>query len=148
MPIYEYRCTACKNLFEEWAKSFDSPEHEPCPKCGGDATRVISRTSFVLEGSGWYVTEYGNRKSDHESGAGAPDAGETSKDSGATETGEASGTSDVAVKTESGTTGTSTAGTSSASTNSAGTSSSGTGATSDTGGTSGKSAPTSATAAA
>ncbi|MEG2139759.1 MAG: zinc ribbon domain-containing protein, partial [Bilophila sp.] len=80
MPIYEYRCTACDNLFEEWAKNFDSPEHEPCPKCGGDAARVISRTSFVLEGSGWYVTEYGNRKSDHESGAGAPGVGETPHD--------------------------------------------------------------------
>lgn len=110
MPIYEYRCTACKNLFEEWTKSFDSPEHEPCPKCGGDATRVISRTSFVLEGSGWYATEYGNRKSDHESGAGAPEA-ESPKDTGSTETTKtsddstASSTSDTAAKTEPGTTG-------------------------------------------
>lgn len=75
MPIYEYRCTACGNQFEEWVKHFDSPEHEPCPKCGGDAARIVSNTSFVLKGGGWYVTEYGNHKTDHESGAGAPGEG-------------------------------------------------------------------------
>lgn len=75
MPIYEYRCKACDTVFEEWAKSFDSPEHEPCPKCGGDAVRIVSNTTFVLKGGGWYVTEYGNHKTDHESGAGAPDGG-------------------------------------------------------------------------
>ncbi len=74
MPIYEYRCSRCGRIFEEWAQSFDSPEHEPCPHCGGDAARIMSHTSFVLKGEGWYVTEYGNRnKTDHESGAGAPD---------------------------------------------------------------------------
>lgn len=75
MPIYEYRCSRCGRIFEEWAQSFDSPEHESCPHCGGDAARIMSHTSFVLKGEGWYVTEYGNRnKTDHESGAGAPDA--------------------------------------------------------------------------
>lgn len=87
MPIYEYRCTACGNLFEEWVKHFDSPEHEPCPKCGGDAARIVSNTSFVLKGGGWYVTEYGNHKTDHESGAGAPGEGKGGrKDAAAGET--------------------------------------------------------------
>ena len=36
MPIYEYRCRKCGNVFEEWVKTFDSPELEPCPKCGGE----------------------------------------------------------------------------------------------------------------
>lgn len=75
MPIYEYRCTACGNVFEEWGQHFDSPEHEPCPKCGGDAARIVSNTTFVLKGGGWYVTEYGSHKTDHESGAGAPGEG-------------------------------------------------------------------------
>ena len=35
MPIYEYGCRKCGNVFEEWVKTFDSPELEPCPKCGG-----------------------------------------------------------------------------------------------------------------
>ena len=45
MPIYEYRCRKCGNVFEEWVKTFDSPELEPCPKCGGDAERIMSNTS-------------------------------------------------------------------------------------------------------
>lgn len=52
MPIYEYRCRKCGNVFEEWVKTFDSPELEPCPKCGGDAERIMSNTSFKLEGGG------------------------------------------------------------------------------------------------
>lgn len=50
MPIYEYRCRKCGNVFEEWVKTFDSPELEPCPKCGGDAERIMLNTSFKLEG--------------------------------------------------------------------------------------------------
>ena len=72
MPIYEYCCGKCSHVFEEWAQHFDSPDHEPCPKCGGEASRIVSNTSFVLKGQGWYVTEYGNKnKTNHESGAGA-----------------------------------------------------------------------------
>lgn len=66
MPIYEYRCTKCHKQFEEWQKNFSSSEHEICPDCGGDAVRLISNTSFILKGKGWYVTEYGNRKNDPE----------------------------------------------------------------------------------
>ena len=29
--IYEYRCRKCGNVFEEWVKTFDSPELEPAP---------------------------------------------------------------------------------------------------------------------
>jgi predicted nucleic acid-binding Zn ribbon protein len=29
-----------------------------CEKCGGQVRRLISQTSFVLKGSGWYVTDY------------------------------------------------------------------------------------------
>ena len=61
MPIYEYRCRKCGNVFEEWVKTFDSPELEPCPKCGGDAERIISKTSFKLEGGGWFASCYGGK---------------------------------------------------------------------------------------
>ena len=61
MPIYEYRCRKCGNVFEEWVKTFDSPELEPCPKCGGDAERIISNTSFKLEGGGWFASCYGGK---------------------------------------------------------------------------------------
>ncbi len=58
MPIYEYRCKECQQVFEEWQKDF--AEHQfSCPVCGGGSDRLISNTSFVLKGGGWYVTDYG-----------------------------------------------------------------------------------------
>ena len=69
MPIYEYRCRKCGNVFEEWVKTFDSPELEPCPKCGGDAERIMSNTSFKLEGGGWFASCYGGKAAGSENGA-------------------------------------------------------------------------------
>jgi len=57
MPIYEYRCQECQQSFEEWQKDF-SEHHVPCPVCGGKAERLISSTSFVLKGGGWYSDLY------------------------------------------------------------------------------------------
>lgn len=63
MPIYEYRCEDCQQLFEEWCKQVedDAVEHS-CPICKGRGHRLISNTSFALKGGGWYVTEYGSKK--------------------------------------------------------------------------------------
>lgn len=58
MPIYEYQCTSCGHNFEEWQKNFEEKEVH-CPKCGNSAKRLISNTSFILKGTGWYVTDYG-----------------------------------------------------------------------------------------
>jgi putative FmdB family regulatory protein len=64
MPIYEYRCHDCEQIFEEWQKDFTERSVD-CPVCGNRAERIISNTSFVLKGSGWYVTDYaGNRTPD------------------------------------------------------------------------------------
>ena len=62
MPIYEYHCDACDCDFEEWHRHADDIQSVSCPKCKKGAHRVISNTTFVLKGSGWYVTEYGGRK--------------------------------------------------------------------------------------
>ena len=32
-----------------------------CPSCGGPMKKMISNTSFVLKGSGWYVTDYAGK---------------------------------------------------------------------------------------
>lgn len=58
MPIYEYQCRDCKQVFEEWQTDFKDREMK-CPVCGGSADRLISNTSFILKGGGWYVTDYG-----------------------------------------------------------------------------------------
>ncbi|MEW5772785.1 MAG: zinc ribbon domain-containing protein [Thermodesulfobacteriota bacterium] len=57
MPIYEYRCCDCEQIFEEWQKGFEDKD-VPCPVCGHKADRIISNTAFVLKGTGWYVTDY------------------------------------------------------------------------------------------
>lgn len=58
MPIYEYRCEACGAPKEAIQKMSDPPL-KLCEVCGAEALqRVMSRTSFVLKGSGWYATDY------------------------------------------------------------------------------------------
>jgi len=57
MPVYEYRCTKCHRQFEIMQKITDAPLTE-CSLCGGELKKLITNTSFVLKGSGWYVTDY------------------------------------------------------------------------------------------
>lgn len=78
MPIYEYQCPQCGHLFEEWVKAADAHGQEPCPQCGTPSPRVISQTSFVLKGGGWYVSDYGYRKGIKEEGE-APAPGTSDK---------------------------------------------------------------------
>lgn len=62
MPIYEYRCKDCHQVFEEWCKRVEEDDAtHACPICKGQAVRLISNTSFALKGGGWYVTDYGPR---------------------------------------------------------------------------------------
>lgn len=62
MPIYEYACNSCHQEFELFQKITEDPAEE-CPKCGSNGVqRLISRTSFILKGTGWYVTDYGGKK--------------------------------------------------------------------------------------
>ncbi|MDR1659350.1 MAG: zinc ribbon domain-containing protein [Desulfovibrio sp.] len=68
MPIYEYLCPKCRKIFEEWTTSANDDTVEPCPHCATPAPRVMSQTSFVLKGDGWYVSDYGYRKGVKEDG--------------------------------------------------------------------------------
>ncbi len=68
MPIYEYRCQQCGQLTDALQKMSDPPL-KTCRHCGVDALeKVMSRTSFHLKGTGWYVTDY-------KSSGGAPASG-------------------------------------------------------------------------
>jgi putative FmdB family regulatory protein len=73
MPIYEYQCNKCGNVFEVLQKFSDAPvkKHE---KCGGKVERLISRSGFQLKGGGWYATDYA-----HSSKGEKPSAKEDSK---------------------------------------------------------------------
>lgn len=57
MPIYEYQCTGCGKTIEVMQKISDDPLTK-CEECGGELKKLITSTSFVLKGEGWYVTDY------------------------------------------------------------------------------------------
>lgn len=58
MPLYEYVCTQCKEKTEK-LQPFNAPNGIQCPKCEGEARRILSQSSFQLKGDGWYKDHYG-----------------------------------------------------------------------------------------
>jgi putative FmdB family regulatory protein len=87
MPLYEYECENCGDLFEVIQKFADEPVavHE---KCGGKVHRLLSAPALQFKGSGWYVNDYAKSNS----GAG------TSKKSDST-SGNATSSGDSPAKT-------------------------------------------------
>ncbi len=65
MPVYEYECLKCKKKHEIMQRITENPLTD-CPDCGGTMKKIISSTTFVLKGSGWYATDYGS--SNHSGG--------------------------------------------------------------------------------
>lgn len=60
MPIYEYRCGECEQVFEALQRVADEPL-DTCRRCGGPAERIISSPAIHFVGSGWYVTDYARK---------------------------------------------------------------------------------------
>lgn len=85
MPTYEYQCDSC-GVFEVSQRITEDPLKK-CPTCKGKVRRLISNTSFMLKGSGWYATDYGRSKSapttDSTSGSGNGKSGSESASSSA-----------------------------------------------------------------
>jgi len=61
MPIYEYACEKCDKQMEVIQKITEAPL-KVCPDCKGRLRKMISNTSFVLKGTGWYATDYASNK--------------------------------------------------------------------------------------
>lgn len=58
MPIYEFECTACGNIFERLQKLADADPTD-CPECGKPRVkRRLTAPAFRLAGSGWYETDF------------------------------------------------------------------------------------------
>ena len=84
MPIYEYRCDDCEQVFEAIQRISDEPL-DACRRCGGAAHRIVSSPAIQFLGSGWYVTDYarktGDKAANGKNGSGAK-AGPGKPDSG------------------------------------------------------------------
>jgi len=59
MPIYEYKCAKCGVV--EVMQGIKEAPLKKCPNCKSKVERMISSSSFVLKGSGWYATDYAKK---------------------------------------------------------------------------------------
>ena len=83
MPLYEYECSKCSYSWELIQRMSDAPP-KTCPECRSRKVgKLLSRTSFVLKGSGWYADGYSGKsnKGDGSSSAGSSDSGSASTSS-------------------------------------------------------------------
>ncbi|MCK9996449.1 MAG: zinc ribbon domain-containing protein [Candidatus Krumholzibacteria bacterium] len=79
MPTYEYECTRCGIIFEEF-KPMSAPRRQRCPECRGKVTRLISGGLGIhFKGSGFYVTDSRIKTSNSGKDKPASDAGSKSK---------------------------------------------------------------------
>lgn len=68
MPLYEFKCEKCGEIFERIQK-FTDPLPGDCsflkPDCPEKSSvkKLISQTSFHLKGGGWYTDGYGSKSS-------------------------------------------------------------------------------------
>jgi putative FmdB family regulatory protein len=85
MPVYEYACEKCGHEFEASQRITDEPI-KVCPKCRARRVkRLISQTSFVLKGSGWYSDLYSSKGKDKKDKSDSDGGSETTSTSSATE---------------------------------------------------------------
>jgi putative FmdB family regulatory protein len=59
MPIYEYKCPDCKKIVEK-RQTIEEREREKlvCDECKRTLKPLISFSSFILTGDGWYKKEF------------------------------------------------------------------------------------------
>ncbi len=102
MPLYEYKCLKCGRKTEK-IENMNGPHLKKCPHCRGKVEAMVSAPAIQFKGSGWYVTDYGGKKSaGGDSGKEEKPAGESkeaAKDSGSNDSGgKDSGTKDSGSK--------------------------------------------------
>src|ERR1700732_941678 len=85
MPIYEYKCPKCGVV--EVMQGIKEAALKKCPNCKSKVERMISSSSFVLKGSGWYATDYAKKS--------APPAEASSPSNGGSENGAAKPAADA-----------------------------------------------------
>ena len=62
MPIYDFQCSSCGFKDELMRKSSDASTIN-CPQCKSELfSKMLSAPSFQLSGSGWYATDFKDKK--------------------------------------------------------------------------------------
>jgi putative FmdB family regulatory protein len=62
MPIYAYRCTTCGHA-KDVLRRISDPPLSVCPACGAATfAKQVTAAGFQLKGSGWYVTDFRDKK--------------------------------------------------------------------------------------
>lgn len=57
MPTYSYKCKKCNKVFDAFhSMSCTDPQH--CPECNGEGHKLMSASSVIFKGSGFYSTDY------------------------------------------------------------------------------------------
>ncbi len=84
MPLYEYKCLKCGRNTEK-IEGVSGPYLKKCPHCGGKVESVITAPSIQFKGAGWYVNEYGAKKSSGGDGEKADKPATETKEAGSKE---------------------------------------------------------------
>ena len=50
MPLYDFACSRCQTVTEQWHRMTKLPDHIDCPDCGARADRQISTPNFSTRG--------------------------------------------------------------------------------------------------
>ncbi|MDO9548103.1 MAG: zinc ribbon domain-containing protein [Candidatus Marinimicrobia bacterium] len=68
MPTYDYICDNCGYEFE-YFQSMSSDPIQVCPKCEQNTVmrKISGGTGLIFKGSGFYITDYTNKKSSADS---------------------------------------------------------------------------------
>ena len=93
MPTYHYRCSSCGHAFDQFQKFAEDPL-TVCPQCEGSIKRVLQPVGVVFKGSGWYITDSRESKSNGKS----PETAKPKESDGAAKTEPATTSTETAPK--------------------------------------------------
>ena len=79
MPLYEYKCRKCNEVFEVLQK-FSDASLKVHPGCGGKVDRQMTAPSFQFKGSGWYATDYAKKGGSNGGSNGASNGNKSDSD--------------------------------------------------------------------